>query len=467
MTLFTGKRAAKPFWLRIALLFISAFSLAAQAKKAATPAAAAAPAAPASSGSNGPLESQMLAFGGLDYIAANIAQQVCKADGIADTPNILIFDQASMANIQAYTAFVSNAKLLVAAYNNVFIPPPPVSNPPAKTTTKDMLHQLEKMDHLDSTTVLPQSTDIKPGGFVNKDLLTQHGDYLLRRLEELSITITGDPLSDVSGLVQAIASSSNTETASSSTIPDSALAVLITQKIAARKDDGCKGKAVIYPPLYGYSSVSDYAAVDIETYLSWVNAARKAAYTNLNLLLTDAETQDKITTKHAAVVAQLTDINGLYDSFMNSLLQVNSSTGVIGSAAIVQGRKLAILMSGHKKGEDISGDDAHKVTTDPLGDVAPAYVLLATIVTSGGTQRDHKTFWTSLGSGDQITYSGGAIVNVALWKANSPTPVYSAELRYRTPFLSLKDPSQSTGVDAGDDLSNSSPAPNGKPRKTQ
>ena len=43
---------------------------------------------------------------------------------------------------------------------------------------------------------------------------------------------------------------------------------------------------------------------------------------------------------NAVLTAALTDIDGLYDSFINSLLQVNSSTGVIGSAAVIQGYQL-------------------------------------------------------------------------------------------------------------------------------
>ena len=40
----------------------------------------------------------------------------------------------------------------------------------------------------------------------------------------------------------------------------------------------------------------------------------------------------------------LADVNGLYDSFMNSLLQVNTSTGVVGSSSLIQGRELATVI---------------------------------------------------------------------------------------------------------------------------
>jgi hypothetical protein len=66
-------------------------------------------------------------------------------------------------------------------------------------------------------------------------------------------------------------------------------------------------------------------------------------------------------------------------------------------------------------------------------EVPPAYVLLATVFSAGGSTHDHKTFWTNLSSGDQITYSGGAIVGVVLWQASKP-PLYANVLRVRFPF---------------------------------
>jgi hypothetical protein len=85
----------------------------------------------------------------------------------------------------------------------------------------------------------------------------------------------------------------------------------------------------------------------------------------------------------------------------------------------------------------------------------PAYVLLASIVAAGGTQHTHKNIWTALWSGDKITYSGGIAVEVGLWNAGSKVPIYADLLRFRAPFRAIKDPSNLTGVDSGDNLSNS------------
>jgi hypothetical protein len=62
---------------------------------------------------------------------------------------------------------------------------------------------------------------------------------------------------------------------------------------------------------------------------------------------------------------------------MYSPLQVNSTSGIVGGAAVIQGRQLATLVAGE---------------TDPLTKVVqpPAYVLLATIIAAGGTTHQHK-----------------------------------------------------------------------------
>jgi hypothetical protein len=119
----------------------------------------------------------------------------------------------------------------------------------------------------------------------------------------------------------------------------------------------------------------------------------------------------------------------MYDNFMNALLQVNSSSGAVGSGAIEQGYQLATVLAGPI-------DQDKEVPTYSH----PAYTLLASVLSAAGTMRDHKTLWTALTSGDKITFSGGLIVNVALWKNNDQIPMYATILRYRVPFSNVGDP---------------------------
>jgi hypothetical protein len=129
----------------------------------------------------------------------------------------------------------------------------------------------------------------------------------------------------------------------------------------------------------------------------------------------------------------------MYDSFMNSLLQVNSDSGAVGSPSVIQGYQLANVLAGPA---EKNGSFRH-----------PAFILLASILSAGGTELDRKTFWTALGSGDKITYSGGIIVNVSLWHSDDKAPIYSNLLRYRAPFSNVNDPSDKSNVTIGDNLS--------------
>jgi hypothetical protein len=149
------------------------------------------------------------------------------------------------------------------------------------------------------------------------------------------------------------------------------------------------------PPLYGKGSSSDYASADIRVELQALHDIRTRAHravveANIKFLRdhsVQSTKSDKITTNSGgsggstgkstidekstvemkgsttitgdpAFTAALTDINGLYDNFMNSLLQVNGSTGVIGSAAVIQGYQLATLIKG-----TLSSDEASQSST--------------------------------------------------------------------------------------------------------
>lgn len=391
----------------------------------------------------------MLAFSALDNIATQIAKDVCNATDMAGTQNIVIFDQSSFANIQAYAAFKTNVSLLTASYNNIKIPVKSnvgVPGAPAKTTSPELnvpqiFHQMEQGMYKQQQLAAPPAN-----GAANLQDVFAEKAYNYRQDELLPAAPAApasggggqspDYVSDGTSLLQAIAASSTSETANTGTFPDSALDVLLTQKL--KMNDKCKGKAIVYPPLYGHGSVADFAKADVESDLAALNVARTGAYDRLNQYLgTDSVTT--ITQQQSMLEAQFTEINTLYDSVMNNLLQANSS-GVIGSAAVIQGRSVAQLLHGHVNKPIPPDADHSDPTPDPKPNAAPAYVLLASIVSAGGTERDHKTFWTNLTVGDQITYSGGAIVNFSLWKQPSLVPEYAYEVRFRTPFLRINSP---------------------------
>lgn len=407
----------------------------AQGKKggAATSAGSAAqPAAAQQPSSSAAFESQMLAFGGLDLIATNIAKNVCTADGMSTTPTIIIFDQTSLATLQSYEAFIANAKTIVGAYSTL------ISDQKKLSDLKALYGQRA------------QSGD-------KKEAEIWKGK---ERMFAATGPAFGDPISDATALLSAIAISSNTETAGQITIPDSAMAVALTHALKANTN--CSDKRIIYPPLFGFGSSTDVSSADIQADIQEVDDVRKIAHDDVSKRNTEyiaahpsapatpavpaTPTTPAIPAKPATpgpgdtvLTGALTDVDGLYDSFMNAFLQLNSSTGVIGSASIIQGRQLATLIAG-------------KQGTDESPAIVPAYLLLASVVAAGGTTHDHKTFWTALTTGDKFTYSGGAVVNVALWKVTMPSPAYVNIIRYRSPLIKMKPPSSLTGISDGDNL---------------
>lgn len=389
------------------LVATSADLTVAQGKKgagaAAAPAGSAAPATPAPS-SSAAIESQMIAYGGLDHIASAVAAAVCSKIDPTTSSTVVIYDQASFASLQSYEAFIANAAAMVSLYETLLSPDD------KKTLNKQL----------------------------NDSALAAHPARPHPRAIGLSGTI--DPFSDATALLSAIAVASNSETPGSIAIPDSAVAVAIARELTVSTPCASKKLKIIYPPLFGNSSTTDFSSADIQSNLQTVQDVRDFAVHAVSNENTKWMTDNKITQSgNPVLTAALTDVNGLYDSFVNSLLTVNSSTGNVGSASVIQGYQLANVLAGPSQP---NGSFTH-----------PAFILLASVLSAGGTERDHKSFWTALGSGDKITYSGGVIVNVALWHSDDKAPIYSKLLRYRAPFSNVSDPSDKSNVTIGDNLS--------------
>jgi hypothetical protein len=400
----------------------------AQTKKAAGAAAgpassAAQPAAAAASpSSSAAIESQMLAFGALDHIASAVAATVCKdipdpwpltpaSPGVPAIPavprsTVVIYDLASFASLQSYEAFIANAGAIVSLYETLL----PNSGDP---------------NHNDKATL---------NGILSKLAPNNHPNRPAPRALGLSSTI--DPFSDATSMLSAIAIASNTESPGSIVIPDSAMAVAVTRQLAGTGGCPTKISQVIYPPLFGNASSTDFSSADIQSDLQVVQVAR-----DFVVKAVDLQTKgNPATTADGVLTSALTDVNGMYDTFLNSLLQVNSSTGIVGSAAVIQGYQLANALAGPV---ETNGSYLH-----------PAFILLASILSAGGTERDHKNIWTALWSGDKITYSGGLVVNVALWHSDDKMPIYSGLLRFRAPFSNILNPKNQTDLTAGDNLPN-------------
>lgn len=443
----------------------------------------------AASSTTAPIEEQGLAYEALDAVAQGIARNVCdsiagsgaKIDGAQP---IVIFDATTMANIQAYEGFLANSAAVKSAYQ--MLDDTAIASPRYTITASTLKERLidsnkqalaklsqqkqeatavrdkavDRMQKLkttiDNDNARKQNTPASQTFIPNErnpdaalalqqqqidnsqqqvDLL-QYKSNKLQNLNDLlsftSVTDSENIGSDVTSLVSAIAVASNTETPGTIVIPDSAVAVATTREL---KRSCASNSPIAYPPLYGTGSTTDFSSADIQLEIDQVNTVRKLAMDSLDKVFGNTlskETPSGDTTW----TTNLTDVNGLYDSYMNSLLQVNSSTGTIGSASVIQGDQLAGLLRG---GSTIKSASGTQIV------LSPSYVLLASVLSAGGTEHDHKSFWTTLWKGDQISYSGGLIVNVSLWRAPDGTastnsPIFSGVLRYRVPFTRFDDP---------------------------
>ncbi|HMD10515.1 MAG TPA: hypothetical protein VKH63_23485, partial [Candidatus Acidoferrum sp.] len=197
------------------------------------------------------IESQMLAYGGLDHIASAIAGAVCSniQDPIPPDPKpqdtiivprgiVVIYDQASFASLQSYEAFIANAKAMVSLYETLL------------------------------------TDDDKKA--LNKKLKDAAKDAYPDRPEPRALGLSGtiDPFSDATSLLSAIAIASNTESAGSIVIPDSAMAVALTRELRTSKPCLSKKLTVIYPPLFGNSSATDFSSADIDSDLQKLQDVR-------------------------------------------------------------------------------------------------------------------------------------------------------------------------------------------------
>ena len=398
------------------------------------PSASASTTASASTGSptTASFESQMLAYGAVEKIAQNVADNVCSRlpTPPAGPHTLVIYDQSTFATVLAYSSFIQNAKLIEGAYSTL-------TPAPTKAIGVDAVTGAAAVTPTVSDSTSKQSTN--------------------------SVSLSMDPISDVTQLISALATSSNSETYGSVTIPDSVVALAVTGAlpISAGSYPSCNGLKIVYPPMFGQGSAGNQAAIDVQTVIAEVQDARSAAHAFVDKELTTAKGQTSTQYPGLAQATALSDIDTLYDGFINSLTQVNATTGQVGIQSVVQGHALADLLSGEpaiaaqpavlavpgqkavaaikRNGRVIQAAKPEileikaKDAVDAVPAVPPAYVLLATVLSAGGSTHDHKTFWTNLSSGDQITYSGGAIIGVSLWQA-SQSPLYAKVLRVRFPF---------------------------------
>lgn len=406
-------------------------------------------------------ETQMLAYGSINEIAYGVAQRVCQLDPFVNpsTPQtIIIFDPISFQNLQAWQSFEENASMLEGAYATLLKPKGPEAL--ADTAAQDAQDTRDDLAKVSSEIAEKENqlnTPPQPGALsvdreklmldlnanrVLKSRLEQAvktKDQVAAQLKAESLITTPASLGDVASAIGAL-SASSTNTASPFTIPDSAMAVSLShQFMRLCAAGGTKNKVKIkYYPLFGSAPKLSDATASLNAVLGSLNAVRSKIQQDVlsgkatsTMGIGPPTSGGTPGTTSNALTDLLKDLNTQYDALMATLTtsvaqnqtqtQAQNPTAPagtgLGTTSILQG---AIVES------DLKDENT--------------YVLFANVVAAGGTQFDYKNALTVLFLGDIITYSGGAVADVALTKSTDDSLLLADTVRYRTQFHRLHHP---------------------------
>ena len=345
-------------------------------------------------------ETQMLAYGAINQLAYGIAQRVC---ALKPNGTVIIFDQTSFQNLQAWQAFQASADALTSAYQTLtsqaaapVAPPPPPAGPAAPAGGASQAQSSNTL-----STQGPGSAATPQGFFAG---------------------------SDVGGLISAIAAAT-TNAASSVTVPDSAMATAILHQMG--RLSSCSSVTRTYYPLFGNSANLVGPTNDVNTVLVRLNNARWNIIQVLN---------SNSATNTSPLWLAADHLNTDYDQLLNTL-----------STSVAQNQTAVTATPGPNPGitSIVQGAQMARVLKQPN-----TYLLYANVVSAGGTQRDRKNLFTIIFTGDLISYSGGAVVNYALTESATDKLVDADVLRYRSSFTRLHDVHESAQLESVDSADN-------------
>jgi hypothetical protein len=345
-----------------------------------------------SQGATSFFESQMLAYGALNQLSYAISRQVCEK--LPDQATIVLFDQTSFQNLQAWQAFVTTGSLLQESYGTL-------------------------MPQAEYDKLIPPPKKKTPSGNIT-----------------LFSFFAG---SDVSGMITALAAST-TNTPSQFTIPDSALAISIAHQLTRSCVDSKKAAKTFklkYYPLFGSSANLDDAKDAASDVLAGPNKLRRYLQTTKGALPTGTSANND------PKYLLFADMNTLYDQLVTTLI-----TSISQNQTPTQGGTTTPGASGVTS--ILQGADLEKTLSQDN-----TYILYGDVLAAGGTQRDRKNIFSVLIFGDFITYSGGVVVNFGVVKSSDNSPVLADTLRYRTTNTRLASPSKGEFVEntnSGDNI---------------
>jgi hypothetical protein len=384
---------------------------AAQKKGAAPSPGPASPPAAGAAGSNAPVEVEWLSYSALDKIVKNIADYTCGSSKlnipskVAGT-RVVVLDPPAIQALQVYDTFYAQAEAIRMAF-------------------------------------VDMAPKAGAGGGV-------------------------DDFADITGAVVAAAVSTTSETSSSFTIQDPTAAIMLLSQLKNSNSTECR--QAHYAGVYEVSEIgtvmtptSRYVAKKCpagsqdsncpagEDSPIQVDDAKVAGTQELpsvpaeltNLAKTRADTLLGILNKRSDAgnpkicnagsnpskqdpcVNAFNTLDSTYNAFLTALSTPNSTTGQPAESAAKQGYKLRALFEGAKNG-------------------APVIGIYLSVAAAGGTQQDRKNLITAVFTGDWIRYSGGASLNVIIFKETKDGSqiLLSNLAKFRTQLTTIKSPSE-------------------------
>jgi hypothetical protein len=281
------------------------------------------------SGASPFFETEMLAYGGANEIAYAVSHAICNA-GLGSNARVVIFDQVSFQNLQAWQSFKASAAVLESAYGTLL--PPPGKDAAASGT-----------DAFGTDTARPASF------------------------------FAG---SDVSNLISALAAST-TNTASTFTMPDSTIAIAILHQLPRACPTG--RPTVFYYPLKGDSANLKDAQTALKNVFAPVNKARAAVQAAIEANYTNNISKQPDVTKNPDYLV-FADLNTQYDQWMATLVTSVAQNQQPGQFVAGPNIGVTSLLQGAEVERDLQ--------------TANTYVLYANTVVAGGTQRDRKNIFS-------------------------------------------------------------------------
>jgi hypothetical protein len=379
-------------------------------------------------------ESQSLAYGGVDNIAAAIGTRICSSIPDGSTRRIFIYDSATFGNVALVSGFLMQLRLTTAALQAfVDIPPGTVPDAGLAKQIQDLQERVAKLEaqvsELERRGAPPPPGKLGVGLATAESVLQALGPYI---------------------------SASTTDKNTNFNLSDAAIAMNVTHYLTGT----CRAKVqVIYPRIglpidtvVGGHSANQMLQNLLMTLFMIQRQASALVQAGEDKYLPSPSTSEQTTpgptpstTKSITPATQIQipkTFAGLdYQSFsganglLNQILAYYTQPLPGGTAPAI-----ASVAQGYQLLQELAKPDSN--------------VLFMEGTAAGGTQRIRKNLITNLFTGDWIRYSGGAIVAYGVLDLASGEMFPTDTHRFITPYTTIRkaDKQGTKAARAGDNL---------------